>query len=1351
MNAALRNWPGFVLALFFFTWVTRPAQATTFCPGNGTNSAVVAEYLFFDGSGSTTLNTGLDGDDGNLTLTNGANFNADVPPSNDGCPWSINLPATGSGSSTPALESDPAYDPLAGAEAFTIMGWVRRQSGSTSSNQSARIVSDASSTGTNALGVEFRFSGSAGTLALRVNGNEVSTTVGGIPPNSNTWRHVAVVYDGTRPATNALTRNVHFYVDGIQRGDGNTLQGVVVGSNTSRLTVGNSSVSRGAANLLVGKVDDVFILYEFAPGAVGNGKTSEVIRCYMNFNDDIEPPTITCPANITVSTDVGQCAASGVNLGQAGASDNCAVASVVNNAPSVFPLGVTLVTWTATDFGGNATSCTQLVAVVDTIPPSITCPPDVVTGAAPCLAAATNINLGEPVTSDNCGVAGITSIAPAQYPLGTTSIQWKVWDASGNTNSCVQQVTVIPSPIADCDGDGLSDWDEIYVYNTDPFNPDTDGDGLFDGWKVQHGLNPLTHRLTNDLLAWWTFDDAGGAVASNRINPLFNGVLENADVSSWTTGFYGGGVRFNGTNQYIRVDQTQALISGGPFSVCAVVYVEGDYESRVPSLVSDSSQIVHDFPVAVTGTPTGWIGGSISGGGDGNAAWTVPGQGRHAFRAVFGGSGSADSTIKSRNSFMARAVNLPEPSPERPQEWAFNISYDSSNASGASDFNRIRVWLWANGSNLNAASGYALEYGESGSTDRLHLFRMINGSKDSLPILSSVSELDAGDAQFSVRVRRHRNGLWQLWHLSNTATNNVFPTNNPMVVAANERSEFNSVINVSGKGYVGFQVFLRTSASSSRRLALDDFSILDERAGYSMDHADSLWAQAGDRISSSIASVVDMNNSFFHVFKDRWQSVVMTYNGTNTRLYLSGQLKSEVPGRFDGALQPELWLGRGHGDQDDSWFKGILDDLRIYGRALTTQEAADLYNAVHDADNDGLANRGEFFHQTDPWNDDTSGDGIPDGWAVLYGLDPLDPGVGGMDLSGDGIPNYQKYLRGLDPFVWNGVQDLTVYPNPIVATNAQTDLHVRFLAFQPQRVTITFSDFSYEFDPYTGEFGSHNIAVLGQVVTNVAPGTNIVVWTGRATNGHLHGAQILTYEIRSEQTEGVATNQDLYAPVYVAGVSELYADYQTLAANPVRNRAGIFRVGSQGMAPLLVTSPLYGPLIRNRVVDRRLTISDWIPFKTGGQPARSWDPFPVLSIRNRVLPVNSVIYLQQHAAISNYSVEAYRTTPAYASVIHAVFALDRPALLTLELRDPDGNFYPVHVRQQDGTYVSAQNVALAGGYHQVEFMAMDYSGSPVKLFADRVAGDRLYSVRFAVEDMRTGNITEKWAGLTIEH
>jgi len=44
--------------------------------------------------------------------------------------------------------------------------------------------------------------------------------------------------------------------------------------------------------------------------------------------------------------------------------------------------------------------------------------------------------------------------------------------------------------LVDSDSDGLSDWEEVSVFGTDPLSQDTDGDGYSDGEEVQNGYNP---------------------------------------------------------------------------------------------------------------------------------------------------------------------------------------------------------------------------------------------------------------------------------------------------------------------------------------------------------------------------------------------------------------------------------------------------------------------------------------------------------------------------------------------------------------------------------------------------------------------------------------------------------------------------------------------------------------------------------------------------------------------------------------------------------------------------------------------------------------------------------------------
>ncbi|MDR7372886.1 gliding motility-associated C-terminal domain-containing protein [Flavobacterium aquidurense] len=77
---------------------------------------------------------------------------------------------------------------------------------------------------------------------------------------------------------------------------------------------------------------------------------------------DSTPPTITAPNAKIVSAASGL-STTGIVLGTPVTADNCSVVTITNDAPSVFPLGITTVTWTVTDAGGNTATATQSVTV----------------------------------------------------------------------------------------------------------------------------------------------------------------------------------------------------------------------------------------------------------------------------------------------------------------------------------------------------------------------------------------------------------------------------------------------------------------------------------------------------------------------------------------------------------------------------------------------------------------------------------------------------------------------------------------------------------------------------------------------------------------------------------------------------------------------------------------------------------------------------------------------------------------------------------------------------------------------------------------------------------------------------
>ncbi|MFY9609294.1 MAG: DUF4394 domain-containing protein [Blastocatellia bacterium] len=96
---------------------------------------------------------------------------------------------------------------------------------------------------------------------------------------------------------------------------------------------------------------------------------------------------------------------------------------------------------------GPPPSCSFTITVVDTQPPSITCPANVTAVTAltcPATSASGVVNFPPPTASDNC--PGVTAACvPASgsiFPVGTTTVTCTATDASGNTATCSFSVTV---------------------------------------------------------------------------------------------------------------------------------------------------------------------------------------------------------------------------------------------------------------------------------------------------------------------------------------------------------------------------------------------------------------------------------------------------------------------------------------------------------------------------------------------------------------------------------------------------------------------------------------------------------------------------------------------------------------------------------------------------------------------------------------------------------------------------------------------------------------------------------------------------------------------------------------------
>ena len=71
-------------------------------------------------------------------------------------------------------------------------------------------------------------------------------------------------------------------------------------------------------------------------------------------------------------------------------------------------------------------------------------------------------------------------------------------DADGLSDVAEKKLGTDPFNV-DTDNDGLGDLEEVYIYHTNPLDPDTDKDSISDGDEVRLGLNPLGGGLLKDL------------------------------------------------------------------------------------------------------------------------------------------------------------------------------------------------------------------------------------------------------------------------------------------------------------------------------------------------------------------------------------------------------------------------------------------------------------------------------------------------------------------------------------------------------------------------------------------------------------------------------------------------------------------------------------------------------------------------------------------------------------------------------------------------------------------------------------------------------------------------------------
>jgi len=189
-------------------------------------------------------------------------------------------------------------------------------------------------------------------------------------------------------------------------------------------------------------------------------------------------------------------------------SDNCGTPTVTQS-PAVgaaLPAGNSSITVTVSDSCGNSAQCVIPVVVSDTVAPVITCPADI---TVQCNTSTDPSNTGSATANDACdGAVTPTytdSTAAGSCPFASTITRtWSATDASGNTATCIQTISVVDTtaPVVTAPADAT-------LTCTDSTNPSATGTAT----ATDNCDSPATPAPTPT--AWineFHYDNTGGDV-----------------------------------------------------------------------------------------------------------------------------------------------------------------------------------------------------------------------------------------------------------------------------------------------------------------------------------------------------------------------------------------------------------------------------------------------------------------------------------------------------------------------------------------------------------------------------------------------------------------------------------------------------------------------------------------------------------------------------------------------------------------------------------------------------------------------------------------------------------------------
>ncbi len=431
-------------------------------------------------------------------------------------------------------------------------------------------------------------------------------------------------------------------------------------------------------------------------------------------------------------------------------------------------------------------------------------------------------------------------------------------------------------------------------------------------WNILGGASGLDTEVVDSVKGWWRFSESSGNIASDSGASSYTGGLQGGMTfsSNVVAGRYGNALVFDGTDDFVQVNTSTNLAFTGQqsFSISAWVYFQG--ATNVDRWIVQK--------------------------GDNYWLW-YKNDGTISFGYDQGGAQEIFKTLSPTANRWYHIVGVHDSAADTLAIYSDNVQLGTTGTSYTA--------------NLNANDG-TLTIGRRPSPTynyflgRIDDVRIFNKAISATERYSLAGGIDSGLV-----------GYWKFNDTSgSTATDSALNDDDGTLLGGATFSS-NAVAGKIGRALVlngtGQYVTIpneskfdfTSSVSVSLWIKVASFT----KAWQSVvTKGDSTWRLMRDNSNNALAwyttgTTTPVLAGSVNVNNGAWHHVVAIYNGSTSYLYVDNALDTSVS--TSGTLANTahaVWIGN-NAEQTAREFDGTMDDVRIYGRALSATEVSTLY------------------------------------------------------------------------------------------------------------------------------------------------------------------------------------------------------------------------------------------------------------------------------------------------------------------------------------------------------------------------------------------------------------------------